>query len=196
MRAVRDKGHHMDENNPNVKRHISPAFRVSSIAILTAVTAVFTLIIRIPIAPTRGYINLGDVAIYFTAFTLGPVTAMIAGGLGTALADVLAGYPQWALISFFIHGIQGFAVGTIMRRTRGQGPSIALPVARVLFAGTVGTLIMAGFYYLAGAAMSGFAAAAVEIPGNIIQNAAGLFAGVLLTRTVSKAYPPIQEMYW
>jgi uncharacterized membrane protein len=35
---------------------------IALLAIMVAVTCVFTLLIRIPIAPTRGYIHLGDVA--------------------------------------------------------------------------------------------------------------------------------------
>jgi uncharacterized membrane protein len=44
---------------------------VAVVAILTAVTCVFTLLVRVPIAPTRGYINLADVGVYFAAFALG-----------------------------------------------------------------------------------------------------------------------------
>ena len=80
---------------------------------LTAVTAVFTYLVRIPIAPTRGYLNLGDVAVYFSAFTLGPFTALLSGGLGTALADLLAGYPQWIPISMLVHGLQGLLAALV-----------------------------------------------------------------------------------
>ncbi|MBL7006157.1 MAG: ECF transporter S component [Spirochaetia bacterium] len=194
---------------------VSPAYRIVSISILTAVTAVFTLLIRIPIAPTRGYINLGDVAIYFTAFTFGPVTAVITAGLGTAIADLLSGYAQWAPISLFIHGLQGFFAGLIVRRSllimqerleknETETPSIpstpspnryrlSFPV--ILLAGLVGLIIMTGFYFLAGAALVGFGAAAVEIPGNIIQCVVGTIGGFLLTKTVIKAYPPVRDMF-
>jgi len=188
---------------------VSPAYRIVSISILTAVTAVFTLLIRIPIAPTRGYINLGDVAIYFTAFTFGPVTALITAGLGTAIADLLSGYAQWAPISLFIHGIQGFFAGLIVRRsiirmrerfeTDETGNEsrrkyrISIPV--ILLAGIAGLIVMVGFYFLAGAALVGFGAAAVEIPGNIIQCVVGVVGGFLLTKTVIKAYPPVRDMF-
>ena len=62
---------------------MSPAFRIASIAVMAAVTAVLTLVVRIP-TPARGYFNLGDVAIVFTAITLGPFSALLAGGIGTA----------------------------------------------------------------------------------------------------------------
>ena len=102
------------ENNSSIKN--LAAFKIASLAILIAVTTVFTYIIRIPIAPTRGYINLGDVAIFFTAITFGPITAFLAGGLGTALADLFAGYAQWAPITFFAHGLQGLLVGLILNK--------------------------------------------------------------------------------
>ncbi|MGM0431517.1 MAG: ECF transporter S component [Spirochaetota bacterium] len=178
-------------------RNVSPAYRIASIAVLTAVTAVFTLIVRIPIAPTRGYINLGDVAIYFAAYAFGPVTAGFAGGLGTGLADIFAGYPHWALISFFIHGIQGFAVGAVIRGSvLHTGGEVIRTKVRVVFSGLLGTVIMVGLYYLAGAAMSGFGPAAVEIPGNIVQNIVGIVGGLLLTKAVLRAYPPLRDMFW
>ena len=189
---------------------VSPAYRIVSISILTAVTAVFTLLIRIPIAPTRGYINLGDVAIYFTAFTFGPITAVITAGLGTAIADLLAGYAQWAPISLFIHGLQGFFVGMIVRKSivrlqqrldadktedeKGKKYRISFPV--ILLAGLVGLVIMVGLYFLAGAALVGFGAAAVEVPGNIIQCIVGTAGGLLLMKPVMKAYPPIRDMFF
>ncbi len=178
--------------------------RIAMAAVLTAVTAVFTLAVRVPVAPTRGYINLGDVAIYFTAFTFGPITAFIAGGLGTAIADLLAGYAQWAPISFFNHGVQGLAAGYIIRMAAKAKrvsietghPYAPLTVVGVVLAGIAGTVLMVGLYYLAGGFMVGFAAAAVEIPGNLIQNAAGIGLGTVLSISVYRAYPPVRRLFW
>jgi uncharacterized membrane protein len=187
----------------------SPAYRIVSISLLTAVTAVFTLVVRIPIAPTRGYINLGDVAIFFTAFTFGPVTALVSGGLGTAVADLLSGYAQWAPISLIIHGVQGFLAGLIVRTylvkvSRDQSGTEAevtfiqqrrrtLVVTGI--AGIVGTVIMTGLYFLAGASLYGFGPALVEVPGNIIQCVVGFTGGFLLNRTVVRAYPPVRDLF-
>jgi len=212
------------------KQAASPAMRIAMAAVLTAVTVVFTYLVRIPIAPTRGYINLGDVAIYFTAFTFGPVTAFIAGGVGTGIADLIAGYGQWAPISFVIHGVQGLAAGLILRgavrnrsrrlekaerrksrlQTAGSdtpenqeaeaaekpGTESFLPKWGVITAGIVGTVIMAGLYFLSGGIMYGFQAAAVEIFGNIMQNLAGVILGALLSAGIYKAYPPVERLSW
>lgn len=172
--------------------------RTASLVIMTAVTVVFTYMVRIPIAPTRGYLNLGDVAIYFTALIFGPWTALITGGVGTALADVLAGYSQWAPLTFFAHGLQGLFAGFIFRRFAGAEPRmgegktfVALGMAFLL-----GTVVMAGLYFLAGAFMVGAGAALVEVPGNLLQNVAGIVAGTLLWTAVKRAYPPVSRYRW
>ncbi|MDC7241989.1 MAG: ECF transporter S component [Spirochaetales bacterium] len=170
------------------------AFRIAAIAVLTALTTVCTMIIRVPVTPTRGYINLADVAIFFTAMTFGPFTALAAGGLGTALADILGGYAQWAPITFFAHGVQGLVIGLIFKTsgTEEKGKMVmALVISFIL-----GTLIMAGTYFVTGGLMYGFGAAATEIPGNILQNVAGVVLGFPLYLAVKKAYPPIAGYRW
>ncbi|MFW5711857.1 MAG: ECF transporter S component [Spirochaetota bacterium] len=182
-----------------------PAFRIATLAILIAVTALFTYVVRIPVAPTRGYINFGDVAIFFTAILFGPITAFITGGVGTALADLLAGYAQWAPFSFLAHGLQGLGIGLIIKaarkmRTHSDSEQVELPqkpgFVSLLIAFVVGTLIMGGIYFLTGGIMVGFAAAAAEIPGNILQNIVGILIGTPLALAVWKAYPPIRHYIW
>jgi uncharacterized membrane protein len=175
---------------------------------------VFTYIVRIPVAPTRGYLNLGDVAIYFSAFTFGPVSALVSGGLGTALADIISGYSQWAPISLFVHGLQGLVAGliggivwrgTARRREPSEKDPLQKGVSRKarggfnvywLVAAAAGTVVMCGGYLIAGSFMVGFGAALVELPGNVLQNLAGVLGGIPLAMAVRRAYPPVEEMRW
>jgi uncharacterized membrane protein len=172
----------------------SPAFRVALLAILTAVTAVFTSVVKIPIAPTKGYLNLGDVAIYFTAFTFGPVSALIAGGVGTALADVLSPYAQWAPISLLVHGLQGLVAGLIAAVPRSSRGRVFNPVW--LIAAAAGTAVMCAGYLAGGTLMVGFGPALVELPGNLLQNLAGVAGAIPLTIAVHQAYPPVANLRW
>ena len=172
------------------------AFRIAAIAVLTALTTVCTMIIRVPITPTKGYINLGDVAVFFTALTFGPFSALAAGGLGTALADILGGYAQWAPITFFAHGIQGLLVGLIFRALAPGESGLVRLIPALILSFLAGTVFMAGTYFLTAGLMYGFAAAATEIPGNILQNAAGVVLGFPLYLAVKKAYPPITGFGW
>lgn len=174
----------------------SSALSIALIAVLTAVVVVFTILVKIP-TPTKGYLNLADLAICFIAFTFSPVTAFIAGGLGTCLADILSGYPQWAPVSFAVHGLEGLLVALIVKRTSEQiSDGIKVSNLKVLLAMVVCIVVVAGGYFILGAtAMSiGWAAAAAGIPGNIAQSGIGVLAGYALSRSVIKAYPPVQGL--
>ena len=66
--------------------------RLAMTAVMTAFVTVATFLIQIPNPPTRGYINVGDAMIFTTALTFGSYIGGAAGGLGSALADLWAGY--------------------------------------------------------------------------------------------------------
>ena len=174
------------------------AFRVASIAVLSAITAIFTFAVKIPVAPTRGYINLGDVAIFFAAFIFGPVTAFIAGGLGTAIADIAGGFGHWAPISFVVHGLQGFVIGIVynllLKKEENTGRGNFVLSGFLTFA--AGAAVMVAGYFIASVFIVGPGAAAVEIPGNLFQNIAGVIGGLALTAAVRKAYPPVIKFRW
>lgn len=160
---------------------------VALVAVLIAVTTVLTIVVRIPIAPTRGYITLADVAVYFAAFSLGPWVGGIAGGIGTGLADAIAGYPQWMVFSLIIHGCQGIVAGLIARAG-------GYKLKWMLLAWVPATVIMVGGYFSVSAFLYGVGPAAIEIPGNLIQNVAGGVVGIPLVFAVRKAYPPINQV--
>jgi len=168
---------------------LSPAFRIASIAILAAVTTVLTRVVQIPTV-ARGYINLGDVAIVFTALTFGPFSAALSGGLGTALADLLSGpFAFWAPISLVVHGLQGLVVGVI---------AAARPtniVVRII-AGVAGMAIVAGGYFVAGGFITGWGPSLVDVPANILQGGVGVVLGILLAIAVARAYPPVRQWKW
>lgn len=166
----------------------STAGKIALISILTAVVTVFTMMVRIPTG--KGYLHLGDVAICFIAFTLGPVSGLICAGLGTALADIIGGYASWALISFIVHGLEGFVIGLIIHKGK-------LSILKQIVAGFIVPVIVAGGYYLlSGLFLTGFEAALAEIPGNIGQAVLGVALGLPLSIAVKKAYPPIKNLVW
>jgi uncharacterized membrane protein len=169
---------------------ISPAFRIASVAVFAAVTTVFTYI-KIFFAPTRGYYNFGDVAITFCAITFGPLTALISGGIGTALADLLGGFPQWAPISLVVHGLEGLAIGLIVSLRRDNLLIQSL-------GGLVGMLLMIGGYFAAESTIMGMGLgpALAEVPVNIAQSGTGVILGIPLAFAVSRAYPPVKNWRW
>lgn len=169
----------------NKDRH---ALKVAVVAVLTAVVVVFTLVIRIP--TTKGYLNLCDVAICFIAFTFGPISAFLAAGLGTAIADLISGYAQWAPISFFVHGIEGLLIALIVRKQ-------PLSKMRTFLAAIVCVLTVSlGYFVLSALFISTVAVAAAEIPPNMIQAGVGVVFGLALSKAIKRAYPPVSALSW
>ncbi len=149
--------------------------------VMTAVIFVMTRYVQIP-TPISGYVHLGDAGVLFTGFAFGPVVGAIAGGLGTALADVTSPYAQWAPFTLIIHGLMGFAAGYLVR---GEGH-----LWRLLAAAAATVVILVVGYLIAGLILVG-AAAVEEIPFNISQIVAGALVSGPLYYAVRRAYPPL-----
>lgn len=86
---------------------------LSYLALFIAFTAVATYI-HIP-GPSSSYFNLGEVAIYIIALTFGARAGLIAGGIGSALMDILLGYSIWAPFTLIVKGLEGWLVGKLAR---------------------------------------------------------------------------------
>lgn len=156
--------------------------------VMIALVAVFTLAIRVPFALTRGYFNFSDVAVFFASFAFGPWIGLIAGGVGTALADVMGGYPMYAPLTFLAHGLEGFIAGYIAGRKR------RVPWMAAGWAG--GAVVMLAFYFLGEAFVfrMGIGPAATEaLTVNIPQVVAGGVVGIPLVLALRRAYPPILQ---
>ncbi len=162
------------------------AIHIAIVAVMIAVTTVFTMLVRVPIPATNGYFNFSDVAVYFAAYTFGPVVGLVAGGVGAAIADLLGGFPQWAALTFLAHGAQGLVAGLLGWRRDAAGMAIAW---------VLGTVAMAGIYFLGeGFLLTGWGPALIEVPTNLIQNAVGGLVGIPLFLAVRKAYPPVVDL--
>ncbi len=144
--------------------------RIVTYGILMALTVVMTVIVQIPTPARTGYLNLGDMVIFLTAFMFGKKGGFLVGGIGSALADILLGWGVYAPITFIAKGLEGFVAGYLMEKGFGK----KFPILPAL----VGGLVMALGYYGAEIFMYGSKAALVNFPANIGQGFFG--AGVAL----------------
>lgn len=167
-------------------RHINPAV-IAINALMIALTTVFTLLVRVPVPATGGYINLSDVAIMFAGLTFGPFTGLLAGGIGAGLADVLGGYAQFAPLTLVAHGVEGLIAG-YLAYNRG--------LARMAIGWLLGGLFMVAAYLVGEATVMGigWAGALTEVPGNLVQALAGGVVGIPLVLGVRRAYPPVVQL--
>jgi uncharacterized membrane protein len=75
------------------------------------------MVISVYVPATRGYFNIGEIAVYSTAILFGPVVGAFAGGVGSMLADLLLGYPVYAPATFVIKAVEGAIVGYLCSKT-------------------------------------------------------------------------------
>ncbi len=152
-------------------------------ALFIALVTVATMVIRVPTFATQGYINVGDTMVFVAAALMGPRTGLLAGGLGSALADLLSGYAQWAPWTLVIKGLEGLIVALVAHaayRRKGVLSAAVIPTM------VVAALWMVFGYWVAGGVMKGFAASATEIPGNLIQGIGSVILATPLLAILQK----------
>jgi len=133
---------------------------------MATLVTIATMIIKVPTVATQGYINVGDAMVFIAAMLGGPRTGLIAGGLGSALADILSGYAAWAPWTLVIKAIEGLIVGMFAYRSYHDTQKLRSKEIVVM---VIAAAWMVFGYYIAGGIMKGFAVSLVEVPANIVQ---------------------------
>lgn len=139
--------------------------------LMIALVTVATMFFQIPVSATQGYIHLGDSMILLTSIFFGWRYGMIAGGVGSALADILSGYAHWAPFTLIIKGLMGFIIGKVAGYANSEK---AFFNGRNFIASILGLVWMIVGYFFGGAVLKGsLAVAATSIPENIVQAIGG-----------------------
>ena len=147
-------------------------------ALMTALVAVATIAIRIPMPATDGYLNLGDAFVLFCGVVFGPLAGLISGGIGSALADLIGGYAHLILPTFLIKGAEGALAGGLFYLFKKSGLNRFLGAGIASF---VAALWMVVGYFFASWIMKGSAAVAwTSVPENAVQGAVGIVLALFL----------------
>ena len=85
-------------------------------ALMTCLVLLGTILFRIPIPMTQGYVHLGDAMIYIGVLLLGKKHGAVAAALGSSLGDVLGGFAFWAPWSFIIKFAMAFVAGSLIEK--------------------------------------------------------------------------------
>lgn len=147
-------------------------------ALFAALCCVATMVIRIP-SPTGGYINPGDAIVLLGALILGPMYGAVAGGLGSAMADALAGYMAYVPATLIIKAAMGLCAGFIFKKLHTR--------FSIILAGVAAEVIMIAGYFVFTAVVLGLGWGALpEIAGNCVQGLFGIIASSLLYKALAK----------
>ena len=184
----------MGLKDKNVIGYLIPnnVLSISIIGIFAALICVLTMIISIPIPATQGFINIGDAGVMFTGLIFGPFIGGIAGGVGSALADIFLGYVIYAPATLIIKGLEGFLIGII------ANPKYYYMKLnyRDFIAVVVGGLIMVFGYFIYEILLWGFASALYEVILNgIVQfGVAGVISLLLILgvrKSIVQGFPQV-----
>lgn len=168
-----------ESNQPNRKR--ITVIQIVLAGVMAALVAVATLLLQFPNPATRGYTNVGDIMIFVSALTFGPLVGGFAGGVGSALADIISGYGIFAPFTFFIKGAEGAIAGVISNRRQIWRDILAVTIAGAEM--ILGYLLVE--YFVLGLGVAAFA----EIPGNASQVIVGAAIGVPIALVLRKSLP-------
>ena len=166
------------------KKH-EQLIKLCAAAMFTALICVATMVIQIPV-PLGGFVNFGDSFIIICSWVLGPVYGFAAGGIGSALADILSGYAIYAPATFVIKGLIGVASALVARaiiKRRDSFRSLAH------FSGAVvGEIVMAAGYYLYDATVIGlgFEAAVANLLPSVVQGSAGIVFSFIIAEVLRR----------
>ena len=151
--------------------------------VMAALVFVTTMIIRIPVPATGGYIIVGDLMIFVSSLLFGPIIGGFAGGVGSALSDLI-GFPSFVFYTLVIKGVEGLVAGKF-----GKSGKTWVSILGVIIAG----IAMVAGYFVVEFYLFGLGAAVTELPGNIFQASFGAIVAVPLSLAIKKMLPTTFE---
>ncbi len=163
-------------------------------AATTALVLIVTYFASVPLPAAQGQVfDAGDIMIFVTSMTFGPIIGGFAGGVGSGLSDALHGSSVFAPFTLVIKGSEGLVAGYLAQRSL-QGKELRL-------AWLSGSVVMVSGYFVAESYfiglffgtsnLPGVAAALLELPFNLLQVFAGGLIGIPVSRTLKKSLPSI-----
>ena len=160
-------------------------------ALFTALTCVFTMVIKVPTLGTNGYVNIGDTGVLLSAWLLGGGYGIIAAGLGSGLADLLSGYPVYAPGTFIVKLLMALAAYNIYKKLGSKTGSLgsAAKSAVYVVSAVVAEIIMVLGYLVYEYFVLGYGAAALpSVLSNIAQAGSNIVLSLVLITVLEKSH--------
>ena len=161
----------------NAKKERSKLRIIAMCGVFAALVFIGTQL-RIPTA--IGYINLGDGVILISSFFLGPA-AFFPAAIGSALSDLIAGYPMYIAPTFVIKGLMGLVGAILMTKSHGKKAGGFL---LRLIASLAAELVMVAGYFVFEALYYDMAAATGSVVFNLIQAGCAIVIALPLTYAI------------
>jgi uncharacterized membrane protein len=164
-------------------------------AATTALVLVVTFFLSVPLPATQGQVfDAGDIVIFVTAMTFGPIVGGFAGGVGSAVSDsLMPGGSVFAPFTLVIKGSEGLVAGYLATKVMGG--------RELWLSWLAGGIVMVAGYFAAesyfiglvfGASnLPGITAALLELPFNVIQVFVGGLVGIPVSKRLKGTLPSV-----
>lgn len=159
--------------------------QIAFTAVMTALVAVATMVLHVQTG--ESYTNLGDTMIFLAAAFFGPVPGLIAGGIGSFLADLIT-YPVTMWFTLVIKGMEGLIAGLgiyyankLFEKSNKEKKDKIIKDVLYLVSCLVAAAWMVLGYYLAKAFSYGTPESAlVSLPKNCLQGGLSIIIAAIL----------------
>ena len=162
----------------------SSAKQLALTAVFSTLCLIGTIVIAIPLPV--GYFNVGDVFVLLSGWCLGPLYGPIAAGVGSALADIVSGFPLYAPATFFIKAADAFIAYMVWAFLKKAIQKESLDFIPRTLSALLGEAVMLVGYLLYDTVLYGFAAAIGGLLGNGTQ---GIFCLAIATAIIAALSP-------
>ncbi len=166
---------------------------------MATLTCIATMIIKLP-TPNNGYVNLGDGMVLACGILLGPIPGALAGGIGSALADLINNYTEIAPITFIIKAFCATIAAITYKILTRHSYSKHYDYINIAISGALGELFMILGYYVYDVALilyksnrlnknillSTLLSSTKELPYNLLQAAIGIIVSLLVIPMLSR----------
>ncbi|MDY3332669.1 MAG: ECF transporter S component [Gallibacter sp.] len=171
------------ENLRNDKMNLN---RLVLAAIMMALVIVSTMIVRIPVIATQGYIHLGDCMVFFSVYVLGKKYGAVVAGVGSAMADLFAGYAVYIPITLVVKFLMALVLGIILERLYRAKASTGNQIMEYVALALSGSIMVLGYYIAESIMYGSFVSTLAAIPMNILQFVVGIVLVKLLVYFIAK----------
>lgn len=158
--------------------------KIAYTSVMTAFVAIATLCLSFKTGVSNT--NLGDTLIFVTAALFGPFPAMIAGGLGSFIADAIS-YPVCMFYTLPIKGLEGLIAGYLIILLKKLFKNNKFEYANYTVSFIIAGLWMVLGYFIAKTFGYGnYKTAMTSLPRNFIQAGISLILANILILSLKK----------
>ncbi|MCI2061316.1 MAG: ECF transporter S component [Eubacteriaceae bacterium] len=155
-------------------------------ALMMGVIMVLTMIIRVPSPTTKGYINLGDAAIFLSVIMLGWKYGAVAAGVGSAMADAISGYMYFAPWTLGIKALMAVVMGLFLAKAMSPEHEGRNRIMQIVGMALGGITMVTGYYFAEVVMYGNWGVPLIEIPLNTTQFAVGMVLAIALVNALAK----------